>query len=120
MDDLLIESKDPQRVVDALMNKHYFKLKGTGPISYHAGCDFAIDEDDTLHFAPRKCNEKIEECYHSMFGSNPKQTCVSPFEKGDHPELDTSHYLDQEGVHKYQSLVGVHNGPYRWGDYTLM
>ena len=37
VDDLLIASKDYQGTLDALTNKHHFKLKGTGPISYHLG-----------------------------------------------------------------------------------
>ena len=94
MDNLLTSSKDPQKIVDTFVNKHHFKLKGTGPMSYHLGCDFGRDEDGTLHFVPRKHVEKMEECYHSMIGSTPKQTCISPLEKGFHPELDASNYLD--------------------------
>ena len=33
VDYLLIASKDPQVVVDALTNNHHFKLKGTGTMS---------------------------------------------------------------------------------------
>ena len=73
VDDLLIASKEPQSVIDTLINNHHFKLKGTGPMSHHLGCDFGQDEDGTLHFAPRKHIEKMEECYQSMFGSKPKQ-----------------------------------------------
>ena len=40
VDYLLIASKDPQGVVDTLTNNHHSKLKGTGPMSYHLGCDF--------------------------------------------------------------------------------
>ena len=32
VDDLLIASTDPHGVVDALTNKHHFKIKGTEPI----------------------------------------------------------------------------------------
>ena len=35
VDDLLIASKYPQGVVDALTNKYHFKLKGTDNISYY-------------------------------------------------------------------------------------
>ena len=28
-------------------------------------------------------------------------------DKGDHPELDTSDFLDQDGIQKYQSLIGA-------------
>ena len=42
-----------------------------------------------------------------MFGSKPKLNVMSPLEKGDHPELDTSECLEQDGIQKYQSLVGA-------------
>ena len=60
MDDLLTASKDPKSIMSTLSTKHDFKLKGTGPISYHLGCEFGRDEDGTLHFAPRKHTEKME------------------------------------------------------------
>ena len=69
---------------------------GTDSMSYHLGCDFGRDGDGTLYFAPRKYIEKMEECYCSMFGSKPKQICMSPLENGDYPELDTSECLDQD------------------------
>ena len=53
VDDLLIASKDPKAIIDVLTNKHSFKLKVTGPISYHLGCDFGSDDDGTLHFEPK-------------------------------------------------------------------
>ena len=43
--------------------------------------------------------------YVRMFGSQPKQY-ISPLEKGDHPELDTSDELDMDGIKKYQSIIG--------------
>ena len=32
---------------------------------------------------------------------------TSPIEKNDHPELDTWDLLDDEGIVKYQSLIGA-------------
>ena len=43
----------------------------------------------------------------NMFGSKSKLTVLSPLEKGDHPDLDTSECLDQDGIQKHQSLVGI-------------
>ena len=40
VDDLLIAPTDHHGAVCALTNKHRFKLKGNGPISYHLGFDF--------------------------------------------------------------------------------
>ena len=48
IDNLAISAKHPKEIIDVLMNRHKFKLKGTGPIKYHLGCDFFRDEDGTL------------------------------------------------------------------------
>ena len=49
VDDLLIVSNNPQELTDTFMKEHNFKLKGTGPISFHLGCDFT--EKQTVHSA---------------------------------------------------------------------
>ncbi len=55
VDDLLIASRKPQEIIDALTSApNNYKLKGTGPVSFHLGCDFFRDEDNTLCFGPRK------------------------------------------------------------------
>jgi hypothetical protein len=40
-----------------------------------------------------------------MFGSKPREY-PSTLEKGDHPEVDTSEELDEEGIKKYQTMIG--------------
>ena len=45
--------------------------------------------------------------YYSMFGEKPKLNVTSPLEKNDHPELDTSELLDEDGIRQYQSLIGA-------------
>jgi hypothetical protein len=45
--------------------------------------------------------------YEGMFGTKPKAAYTSPLVSNDHPELDTSELLDDDGIHQYQSLVGV-------------
>ena len=39
VDDLAIVSRNPQSIIDVLINKYKFKLKGTGPIEFYLGCD---------------------------------------------------------------------------------
>ena len=106
-DDLLIVSKDPDNIIKTLTSYYKFKLKGAGPISYHLGCDFDRDENGTLCFAPKKHIEKMEDSFNNMFGHKLKQICASPLKKGDHPELDASEYLDQDGIEKHQSIIGA-------------
>ena len=106
VDDLAIAMENPQELIDQLTNTYNFKLKGTGPISFHLGMDFTRDDDNTLCLAPKKYIDKMLDNYKIMFGTSPRQDVTSPIEKGDHPETDTSEFLDQEGIRQYQSLIG--------------
>jgi len=72
---------------------------------FHLGCDFFRDEDGTLCQSPKKYIDKMVQNYTRMFGKPPRGY-VSPLEKGDHPELDTSEFLEIEQVKVYQSLIG--------------
>jgi hypothetical protein len=107
VDDLAIASKNPADIIRALTEDHQFKLKGTGPIEFHLGCDFFRDEEGVLCFAPRKYIDKLIMSYERMFGSKPKTNKItSPLVKGDHPEIDDSMFLEEEGIQQYQSLIG--------------
>jgi hypothetical protein len=91
------------------MDKHKFKLKGTGPstITYHLGCDFFRDSDGVMCMAPNKYIDKMVSKYEQMFGCKPSTKVSSPLEKGDHPKIDTSDLLDEKGIQQYQSLIGA-------------
>ncbi len=106
VDNLAFAMRDPQSLIDVLQEEHNFKLKGTGDIAYHLGCDFFRDEDGTLCMAPRKYIDKMLGNYERMFGEKPKLNVYSPLEKGDHPELDDSEFLDEQGIQQYQSIIG--------------
>ena len=107
VDDLAFAVHDPEGFVKILMEKYKYKLKGTGPISFHLGCDFLHDEEGFLCFEPKKYIDKMVSGYERMYGEKPKQSFGSPLEKGDHPELDTSELLDEDGIRKYQSMIGA-------------
>ena len=106
VDNLAFAMKDPQTFVNKLREEHKFKLKGTGDIAYHLGCDFFRKDDGTLCMAPRKYIEKMLGNYRRMFGEKPRLNVYSPLEKGDHPETDDSELLDENGTQQYQSLIG--------------
>jgi len=107
VDDLAIVSKNPASIVKDLTDTFSFKLKGTGPIDYHLGCNFFRDEAGTLCMAPRKYIERIVDNYVKIFGCRPRLNVSSPLERGDHPELDDSEELDEGNVKIYQSLIGA-------------
>ena len=107
VDDLIIASKTPKEITDMLMKTHFFKLKGTGEVSFHLGCDYYRDEDGTLCVAPKAYVERMMDTYEQLFGRPPKRNVTSPLEKGDHPENDRSEELDIDDVKKYQSMIGA-------------
>ena len=107
VDDLAITSEDPLALMSRLETKYGFSLKGTGPITYHLGCDFIHDKSGVLCIQPKKYIEKMAATYERLFGTKPKDVYTSPLEKGDHPEMDTSELLDSTGIQQYQSMVGA-------------
>ena len=44
VDDLLIAARNPEEIVKTLQEKHKFKLKGVGTLTYHLGCDYFRDK----------------------------------------------------------------------------
>ena len=108
MDDLLIAAKEPQILINQLLGRPYnFKLKGTGRVTYHLGYDFFRDAHGVLCMAPRAYLERMNATFIQMFGEKPPTRIRSPLEPNDHPELDDSGLLDEEGIRKYQSLIGT-------------
>jgi len=107
VDDIAAATKDPKAITDLLQDKYQFKLKGTGPISFHLSCDFVMEDDGTMCMSPRKYIKKLLGSYNCIFGSKPKQNVTSPLEKGNHPELDMSEELDANGIKDYQLLIGA-------------
>jgi hypothetical protein len=60
-----------------------------------------------LCFTARKYINKLVASYECMFGSKPTTNKItSPLVKGDHPEIDDSPFLEEEGIQQYQWLIG--------------
>jgi len=107
VDDLALALKNPQEFLDQLTSHPYnFKLKGSGPITFHLGMDFSRDQYGILTMAPKKYIEKMVANYERLFGEPPKTNVYAPIEKGDHPEMDTTELLGEEQIKVYQSLIG--------------
>eukprot|EP00531_Pseudo-nitzschia_arenysensis_P008891 CAMPEP_0116125882 /NCGR_PEP_ID=MMETSP0329-20121206/6042_1 /TAXON_ID=697910 /ORGANISM="Pseudo-nitzschia arenysensis, Strain B593" /LENGTH=1908 /DNA_ID=CAMNT_0003619941 /DNA_START=154 /DNA_END=5877 /DNA_ORIENTATION=+ len=108
VDDLCLVMRDPVGFLAILQEEPYsFKLKGSGPMSFHLGCGFERDNHGTLCMNPSKYIEKMAQAYHQMFGVKLGTRAQSPLEENDHPELDTSEFLDEDDTQKYQSLIGA-------------
>jgi len=59
VNDIATAAKDPNAITHLLQDKYQFKVKGTGPVSFHLGCDFVREEDGTMYMSPRKYIEKL-------------------------------------------------------------
>ena len=97
VDDLCIAMQEPAEFVTLLKTKYKFKIKGDGAISYHLGCNFGRDKDNTLYAEPKQYIEKMLESYERLFGESPQAHFRSPLEPNDHPELDESAVLNEDG-----------------------
>jgi hypothetical protein len=106
VDDLLHISKDPAILFNELTSKYGYKLKGVGPPKYHLGGDYFCDDDGTQAWGAQTYIKKMLSNYERMFGTKPKEYS-SPLEKGDHPEMDVTDELDDQGIAMYQSLIGA-------------
>lgn len=107
VDDLCLVLKDPEGFLLQLQSEPYnFKLKGSGPMSFHLGCGFERDPDNILTMNPSKYIDKMVQAYELLYNCKPSTKHQSPLESNDHPELDTSEFLEEEGIQQYQSLIG--------------
>ena len=66
VDDLLIASEEPPKIIQDLKDKIITKIKGDGPLEYHLGCDYKLDRDGTLVAQPTKYINKILDSYKKM------------------------------------------------------
>ena len=99
--------EDPQSLSDQLMAPPYnFKLKGSGEFVFHLGFNFKRDSDGILCMDPGKYIDCIEEAYLQHFKTKPIQRYRSPLQKGNHRELDTIPFLNEDDIEIYQLLVG--------------
>ena len=105
VDDLAIISTDPGNICKILKEKYNFKLKGDGPIDFHLGCCYTKDSDGTLVADPRRYIGKMMDTFERIFKKKPKKA-KTPLIGGDHPELDDSELLDEEGTNHFQTLIG--------------
>ena len=80
VDDLAFAMKDPGAFIEVLKNKYCFKLKGTGAVDFHLGCDFFRNNDGVLCVATRKYIERMVSGYKQTFGESPAMNIKNPLE----------------------------------------
>ena len=107
VDDMMIASKNPKAIVDELSKE--YTLKGVGPPKYYLGADMErINEPEKVF--TMGSGTYIDKCltiYEQLFGELPPKKVFTPLDPKDHPEMDTSAFLDKTGIHLYWKLLGM-------------
>ena len=106
VDDLCIAAESPSAIIQIFKSKYHLKVKGDGKLTYHLGADYFEDPDGTFVSQPRKYIDKLAYTYKRLFNEDPPKGYKTPFDKNDHPELDTSEILEGDMAAKYLSMVG--------------
>ena len=105
VDDFLIASKKPDVIMD-LIKKEYH-IKGEGPPEYYLGNDYKTHNSRYAVGCKKYIKEAVSRVEQREKSSLKKHSV--PSSPGDHPELDTSEFLNDEGHLYYQMLVGMLN-----------
>jgi hypothetical protein len=66
---------------------------------------FCRNGQNDFCISPQHYINKMVESYKQIFNKNPLSKATSLLDSNDHPEIDTSKFLDNEGIQQYQSLI---------------
>jgi hypothetical protein len=103
VDDFMIVARDPQAIME--MIQAIYVVKYIGPPDYYLGNDYKKDRQGRWRIGCKKYLVVAIKRVERMFGSLKKHS--HPMETGDHPELDESDIMSDEGHQKYQMLMGI-------------
>ena len=104
VDDFMIVGRKPQIVMDKL--KEVYIIKAEGPPDYYLGNDYKQHKGRWAVGCNKYLTESLKRV-ESMFG-NLVKTAI-PLKSDDHPELDQSEILGDDGHRKFQMLIGMLN-----------
>ena len=106
VDDILVFSKHPEKIIKAIQDTLGYDLKGIGPPEYYNGADMSFNSDtQNWELSARTYINNVCSKIESLFEVKLKNY-GSPMEVGDHPEVDESDLLTPAEITRYQMLVG--------------
>jgi len=106
VDDLLVFSRHPETVIEALKQGFNYELKGVGVPEYYSGADIDRDPDTGCWTMSAQTYIKgvvgrIEKLLDTTL-----RNYGSPMTSGDHPEIDDTDLLYGNDISIYQMLIG--------------
>jgi len=61
------------KAITHLLQDISVQVRGTGPISFHLGCNFVRDEDGAMQIFPKEVIKKLLGSYECIVSSNPSR-----------------------------------------------
>ena len=111
VDDVLVWSKDPMKIINEM--KKTYTMKGIGVPEYYLGGNVEQlgpeweKEGIKIALSARTYIKNVIKKNAQMLGINSFKSQKSPMAEEYHPEEDTTPLLNDEGISKYQSLIGT-------------
>ena len=104
VDDIIVVSKNPMQYINIIKEK--FPLRNIEEMpEYYLGNNLQMRSNGTIKVSSRKYITEIISRYEKKYGSLRKENV--PMAPNDHPELDDSPMLDEDGRRHYQSNIGI-------------
>jgi Reverse transcriptase (RNA-dependent DNA polymerase) len=115
VDDCLIVSHEPKRIISTLEEEYKYRLKDVGEPTRYLGAEIGrydfSDGTKTWFMSARlylhQAIIEVERKWGNVSKLFPKQLLDVPIQAGSHPEMDTTKFLDDDDVQLYQSYIGV-------------
>ena len=104
VDDIIVVAKEPMRYLENMKRKFPIRNIEEMP-EYYLGNNIEIRNNNTIKINSKKYITEIVSRYEKEHGALKKENV--PATPNDHPELDKSPFLNDEGRRHYQSNIGI-------------
>ena len=104
VDDVICVGNNPSKYIMELKKKFPIRNIAENP-EYYLGNDIKIQPDNTIKISLKKYISEVINKHEKKYGPLRKEK--TPYMHNDHPELDNSTLLDEEGKTKFQSIMGI-------------
>ena len=115
VDDCLIVSHDPKKIISTLQDEYKYRLKDVGPPTRYLGAEvgkYDFGDGTSAWFMSARLYLKeairvIEERHGDLTKMFSSKSIEVPMPFGSHPELDQTKFLNDEEKQLYQSYIGI-------------
>lgn len=104
VDDLIVVAFDPMKYIDEIKEEYPIRNIEMNP-EHYLGNNIEVRKNNTIKISSTKYINEVIRKYESEHGTLKKENV--PAKPDDHPETDTTPFLDKNGITKFQSIIGT-------------